>query len=388
MKRPLVFVIAVTVLSHGGFVASRITVSLDAIAGGASTFTVGLLAALYGLVPMLIAVHAGRMLDRIGIYRPLVITSATLAGGILLPALWPGLVSLHVASTIIGTSFMLQHIGLNHLVGFIGDPAKRAVNFSWLALGYAISGFLGPLLAGFAIDLTGHRWAFAIETLPAAAALGLLLWRRPPEPTPATHKSGAAGGGVIDLLRIPSLRSAFLFSGLIATGWDLYSFVIPLYGSRIGLSATTIGVIMSSFALATFVVRLAMPKLSRRFSEWQVICAALVTSGVAYLLFPLVESVAFLISLSFLLGLGIGSSQPMIMALLYTASPPGRQGEAVGVRTTLQNGSHVVIPLLFGAVGATLGIAPVFWSMAALLLGGGWLARNHVRHGPAGSGRR
>jgi predicted MFS family arabinose efflux permease len=378
MNKPLVFLIAVTVLSHAGFVGSRITVSLDAIGMQASTFTVGLLVSLYGLVPMFIAVQAGRLLDRIGIYRPLLITSATLAGGILLPAAWPGLPALHVASVVIGTSFMLQHIGLNHLVGFIGDPAKRAANFSWLALGYAISGFLGPLLAGFAIDLVGHRWAFAIEAVPATGALALLLWRRPPQPGLAARKAGEDDRSVLDLLRIPSLRSAFLFSGLIATGWDLYSFVIPLYGSRIGLSASTIGIVMSSFALATFAVRLAMPVLSRRLNEWTIICAALVVSGVAYLLFPLVESAPFLIALSFLLGLGIGASQPMIMALLYAASPPGRQGEAVGVRTTLQNASHVVIPLLFGALGATLGIGTIFLTMAAMLLGGGWHSRKHL----------
>ena len=36
-------------------------------------------------------------------------------------------------------------------------------------------------------------------------------------------------------------------------------------------------------------------------------------------------------ALSFVLGLGLGSAQPIIMSLLYEASPPGRQGEAVGI---------------------------------------------------------
>jgi len=56
--------------------------------------------------------------------------------------------------------------------------------------------------------------------------------------------------------------------------------------------------------------------------------------------------------------------------VLYTASPPGRQGEVVGVRTTLMNASHTFLPLLFGAVGATLGMGPVFWSMSLLLVSG------------------
>jgi predicted MFS family arabinose efflux permease len=166
----------------------------------------------------------------------------------------------------------------------------------------------------------------------------------------------------------------FLFSGLLATGWDMYTFVIPIYGSRIGLSPSTIGIVMSSFALATFVVRLAMPSVARRLSEWTVVCTALAIAGAAYSLFPLVTQVPFLIALSFLLGLGLGCAQPMIMAALYAASPPGRQGEVVGMRTTMINASQTFLPLAFGAVGTALGMAPILWTMAVALLLGSWLA--------------
>jgi hypothetical protein len=38
------------------------------------------------------------------------------------------------------------------------------------------------------------------------------------------------------------------------------------------------------------------------------------------------------------------------------------------------NASHTVLPLLFGAVGAALGMSPVFWSMSVALAAGGWFA--------------
>ena len=99
-------------------------------------------------------------------------------------------------------------------------------------------------------------------------------------------------------------------------------------------------------------------------------------SGGAYLLFPFSTSVTLLIALSFLLGIGLGCAQPMIMALLYAASPPGRQGEVVGVRTTLLNASHTVMPLAFGALGSALGgMGPVFWLMSVFLLSGSVFAR-------------
>ncbi len=372
--KPLPFIILLTVLSHIGFVGSRITVSLSAIQQQASPITVGVLMSLYAVVPMLIAVHAGRFIDRGGLFRPLAWSSAAVAAGILLPFILPGMPMLFAASVVIGTSFMLQHLALNHAVGWIGDPADRAVNFSWLALGYSVSGFLGPLLAGFAIDLAGDRMAFLLLALPPLAATALLLWRRPPLPPGQAAHGDPAAHSVADLLREPRLLAIFLFSALLATGWDLYTFVIPIYGTRIGLSASTIGIVMSSFALATFAVRLAMPSVARRMSAWTVICAALVISGAAYSMFPLAQQVPYLIALSFLLGLGLGCAQPMIMAVLYAASPAGRQGEAIGVRTTMMNVSHTFLPLLFGAMGAVLGMGPVFWSMSGLLLCGGWLA--------------
>ncbi len=379
----LAFVILLTVLGHVGFVGSRVTVSLYALHQQASPLTVGVLMSLYAVVPMLLAVAAGRLIDRVGALRPVAFASAALAAAILLPFAWPELPALYLAAVVIGTAFMVQHVALNHVVGALGTPAERAVNFSWFALGFSIGGFLGPLLAGFAIDGLGHRAAFLLLAALPAAGLALLLWRRGAFPRGEAARSEPGERSVLDLLREPRLRAAFVFSGLLAMGWDLYTFVIPIYGSRIGLSASTIGIVMGSFALATFSVRLGMPAIAARLREWTVLAAALAISGAAYSLFPFVAQVPLLMALSFLLGIGLGSGQPMIMSLLYAASPPGRQGEVVGVRSTTLNASHTFLPLAFGALGtAAGGMGPVFWTMAALLACGGWFA--HRRHRAAG----
>ena len=372
--KPLPYVVLLTVLSHVGFVGSRIAVSLAAISQGASPLTIGVLMALYAVIPMLLAVQAGRLVDRAGAFRPIVIAGGILAAAMLLPMASQELPVLFVSATVAGTAFMMQHIALNHVVGNLGDSSARPVNFSWFALGYSVSGFLGPLLAGFAIDLAGFGAAFLMLALPAAAGTGLLLWKRGVASVPQGPRADAAQRSVADLLRNPRLLPVFLFSGLLASGWDMYTFVIPIYGTRIGLSASTIGIVMSSFALATFVVRLFMPAVARRLSEWTVVCAALLIAGTAYSLFPLVTQVPFLIALSFLLGLGLGCAQPMIMAALYAASPPGRQGEVVGMRTTIINASQTFMPLAFGAAGTALGMAPILWTMAGALLVGSWLA--------------
>jgi MFS family permease len=105
---------------------------------------------------------------------------------------------------------------------------------------------------------------------------------------------------------------------------------------------------------------------------------AMFATGLALAVLPLVSDVRLLMLLAFLLGMGLGGAQPMIMALLYNKAPAGRGGEAVGVRTLLLNFSQAGIPLMFGALGTALGMTPVFWTMALALAAGAWYARRRA----------
>jgi predicted MFS family arabinose efflux permease len=346
---------------------------------GASSLTVGVLMSLFAALPMVMGVAAGRLVDRVGIRRPILVAAALLAFAVVLPWLAPGLVSLHFAAAIAGVGFMLFHICAQHSVGIMGSAADRKANFGWLALGFSISGFFGPTLTGFAIDGLGFRNTFALlSALALASLLGLAAFR-------GRLAHGAHGGAsgdarsAWDLARSPQLRHVFLVTGLLASAWDLFMFVMPIYGTSIGLSASTIGLIIGSFALATFLVRIALPWISRHVDEWPMITATMCIACVAYALFPVVKTVPLLASIAFLLGLGLGATQPSVMSLIYASAPEGRGGEAVGVRMVVLNASHTFLPLAFGGVGVALGMTPIFWSMAAALAGGGWLADRRRR---------
>ena len=374
----IAFFIALNVLGHLCFVGSRMTTTLFALRLGASELTVGVLLALFAVLPMFLSVTAGRIIDRLGPRRPVMIGMATLAFAAALPYFFPSVTVLYISSPLLGTSFMFLHIAMNSVFGAYATPEERAVVFSWLSLGFSISNSIGPLVAGYAIEGFGHAGAMlALASFPVIALVLLARRRRPlprPERVPRERQAG-----LLDLLRLPTLRHTLIASGLLNMGWDIYSFLMPLYGSQIGLSPGTIGVVMSTFALATFAVRAALTVLVRRIHHWTLISSAMALAAFAYVLFPFVHSVALLMALSFLLGLGLGASQPVIMALLYEASPRGRQGEAVGIRTTMMNGSQTFIPLASGAISAALGMAPVFALIALLLMGGAWFARQRIK---------
>ena len=105
---------------------------------------------------------------------------------------------------------------------------------------------------GQAIDLVGHRMTFLLLGCSAAIGIALMLLRpirMPPHPaSTAGHDHKRVG----DLFRIRSLRRAFVASAVLSMAWDLFTFVTPIHGTRLGLSASMIGLILGCFGAAIF----------------------------------------------------------------------------------------------------------------------------------------
>jgi MFS family permease len=376
-------IILIAVLAHLSLSAARLTGSLYALAQGASTFTVGVVIALFALVPMLLAVRTGRWLDAVGSRKPLTLGTAMILGGVTLPALFPYQVAdigpLLVASALIGTGSLFVQMTAQHLVGHRSAPGNRAADFSWLALGFSVSGLLGPVASGLLIDAVGHRLTY-VAMVGVALVQAVVLWVNRRHLT-VHHASvaPAAPAPMFDLFRHRGVRDVLIATGLITMAWDLQSFLVPIHGTLAGLSASQVGFALGCFSLATFVIRLAMPWLSRSFNEWKVLTFTLVASTLAFALMPLSTAFVPLLAVMFLLGLGLGAAQPNVMALLHERAPPGRVGEALGLRVAIINSSSVVLPLVFGAAGAVAGAAAAFWGMAVMLAAGSVAAHKRGR---------
>jgi MFS family permease len=366
---PLALVLAVTVLTHLAFAGARVAVALLALHLGASPAVVGILAALFPALPMFFSIAAGRAIDRIGVAKPMLAGALAVAGGCAAAFVWPTLEALYAVSVVVGSGAMLSHIASHNAVGAIGTPPDRPRNFTLISLAFSTATFVGPVLAGVSIDWLGHAPAFLVVGAFAAASAVTIVLGRAHFPPPA--RTGArAGRRTTDLLRIRPLRHVLAIGALVAMTWEIFVFAVPIYGTGLGLSASTIGTILGAFALATFVARVVLPTLVRRLREWTLIGVALAVAVAVFTTFPLVERVPLLMILAFGHGLGIGMTQPLFLSLLYAAAPEGRSGEAVGMRTGIMSVCQTAMPLLFGALGAVLGIAPVFWAMAVALAGG------------------
>jgi MFS family permease len=371
LLKPIHSLTLLTTAMQGGHMGSRVVASLFALSLGAGPMEIGLLIASYSIFQLAFALTVGRLSDRFGSRLPMLGGAVVFAFGLLLPAVWPSLQTLYLSAPLIGIGFVFFNVANQNLAGTLGTPQERTRHFATLGLGYSTGHMIGPIIAGFAIDHAGHRIAYLVfVVLTLWPIIALSLDRR----LGAEGSSGKSGqGSAMELLRNLPLRRMIIVSGLVTTGWDLYVFYVPIYGHSIGLSASTIGTILGAFAAATFIVRVLLPVLTRRFSVEYVLAAAMALAALLFLPFTFITFVPALLALSFCIGLTLGVSQPLTLNLTYNRSPKGRSGEVTGLRLTINNITHIGVPLAAGSVGALLGITPVFWVSAAILGASGYL---------------
>jgi MFS family permease len=381
--KTLVFLIILCHIAYGG---TRVAMSLAGLELKASPLAIGIILSFYNLLPMFLSIGAGRLIDRVGIAKPVQYGVACLMVGTALPFLAWDLGVLYLAAVLIGMGFMMMHLCTQKAAGEIGGEAARATNFSWLALGFSCSGFLGPLIAGFAIDHLGYREAFGVLCVcPLVAYLGFRNFAFPTvapssasslRDTPEVDSLKVEPKRVLDLVSSPELKRLYCAVVVLSASWDVLQFLIPIYGRTLGFSASRIGMVLAAFAAGSFVIRLALPWLVKTLSEWPLILGSICTAVLVYALFPLFPEFVPMMVLSVLLGIGLGCAQPMVLSVIHRSAPEGRIGEAVGLRLTIIGASQAILPITFGAVGAALGMAPLFWGMSIFALAGaGYVAR-------------
>jgi MFS family permease len=361
---------------HACMTGMRMATPLLALREGYSAAAVGFLLALFALTQVFLSLPAGRYADRHGLKRPLALSVGAAVLGAGAAAAFPLYPVLCAAALLTGGASGAAIIALQRHVGRSAhDKTQLRKVFSWLAIGPAVSNFLGPFAAGLLIDYaggqaastTGFRAAFVLLALLPLAAwlLSRTVQETPQDAAPAAAKQATAW----DLFQNRGFRRLLLMNWALSSCWDVHTFVVPILGHERGLSASVIGSILGAFAIAAAAIRLLVPLLSERISEWQVVFSAMVLASLLFMLYPLMPGAWSMGACSVLLGLVLGSVQPMVMSMIHQITPPHRHGEALGLRMMAINGSSVVMPMLFGTLGTVVGVSALFWAVGAVVGG-------------------
>lgn len=348
---------------------TRPLISLYGTNLGASTFEIGILTATYAFFPLLFAVHAGKITDKIGDRFPILFGMIVASIGLIFPYLFPSLWSIYLSQIIVGMAHIFIIISLQNVLGNAATKENRDHYFGLFSMVVAIAQFCGPVIGGYLAEYTSYRTAFFVSGIVGVIAIIAAVWVPVIIRTKVTTIE-SSNTSTFSLLRIPILRKALVGSALVLYSRDIFIAYFPLYALQIGVSDSQIGWIIALQALAMVPIRFFLGQLSILIGRARLLLTSILVAGICYGFIPFTTNVYLLAGFAILMGAGLGCGQPLSMTTIYNASPSGKTGEVLGLRLATNRISQLTAPILFGVIGSGLGLLSVFLMSGAFLVGG------------------
>ncbi|MEV0621924.1 MFS transporter [Nonomuraea sp. NPDC050404] len=368
MRRSAQVVIAATVfVDLLGFTVILPGLPFFAARLGAGGAAFGLVMSAYSIAQFVCAPLLGRLSDRYGRRRLVLLT---LAGSALSLALTGAAESLgwllacRVLAGACGGSISVAHAYLADAV----PPERRTGAMAQLGAAIGLAFVIGPALGALLAPWGFAASAYAAAGLAAVNLVAAWLWL----PEPARSRPSAAVAGVVGRLPVlvPLAAAGFLamaaFVGMETT--------LALLGeARHGWDTATIGVVLTLAGLSMAAVQAGLVAwLSRRWGEVRVAAAGAVLMAACLPVIPLTPG-WWPVAAVCLLSAGHGLLTPTVASLFAAAGPADRRGARLGVGQSAAAGGRIfgpaaagllfdlgaVLPYLAGAVMAGLAVVAV-----------------------------
>ncbi len=355
---------------------------------GASATLVGLVFGARHILPLLLSIHGGALMDRLGTRRVMLIFAVVNAA---VPLLFPALPYIWAAiflQTLAGLATSMGWMGAQTLIGQIMKGS--AVHAGRLSLALRLGHLLGPPMIGFTWD-TGGAWA-AFIAMSIWGSFGFLSALALPGNTNETSQHSKITVSML-MPRLSDYLAAFrmlaisavLFVAVItmmrnAGNVVQTGFYVVYLDEVFGLSGTLIGFLTSAAAIVGGIGSLSVGHLLRFCSAHWLLMATVTGSVIFICITPLLGTFVFLLIASALRGASLGISQPLMISILAKASGSKVQGTSVGLRNTANRLTGFLIPLLMGVLIDFVGLANGFYAIGIIVVGlliltGLWLSR-------------
>lgn len=356
----------------------RPTASYRAIELHTSSAWLGVLAASFALVPLVVALPAGDAADRYGEHRVLIAGAAIVCGSaVLFVVLADSFAGIVVAMIVLGAGHLLCTVAQHAMVANLIPNARLDGAYGYYTFIGALGQAAGPgllTLFGPTGALPDAGAAFLAGLGLAAALVAVTLFAR------ATSVPGrvvkAREHRVASLLRTPGLRKALLVSAVVLSSMDITLVYLPALGAEHGLTVGVVGGLLTVRALASMASRLFLGRLSALLGRRVFLVAAIAASALATAVVPFPVPVGVLFAAMVVMGFGLGVCQPLTLSWLAEIAPPGLRGRVMSLRLVVNRFGQVLIPAGVGSVATGLGAAGVLWLTAGALLSAAVTARS------------
>lgn len=366
-----------TLLSHAVLSGVRTLISYRVLALGGHALEVGLVTALFALLPLTVALRIGRAVDRgLGVATLRLGLLLTVAA-VVLAAISPSLAVLAAASAVLGLGQMLHTVACQSLIPLWSPPTQLDRRFGQLTLGVSIGQMLGFPIAGVVATLAGTDAAGQVSTTSALLVMGALALLAVPfgftfrnrDTAPRSKSEHAASQqSARQILRVRGMKPAIYSSLTVLCGMDLVMAYLPVLGQEYGLTVGVVTALLTARTVTSVISRLALPTLLMRVPRRYLIVSATGVSALAMLTLPLTGNVAVLMVAMGVAGFFWGIGQPLTMAWVTSVADPNNRSAALAVRLAGNRIGQVVIPVGAGLLAGVTGVGGVFFATGLLLL--------------------
>jgi predicted MFS family arabinose efflux permease len=363
MNRRLLFAIVSTAFVEQAVITIvRVATTYRAVELDLSVVWLGVITAVYAVLPIVIGVPIGRFID-----RGYDAATTWMGGGLLIVGcagfvLLPNLAGILVATAILGTAHLLfvvsQQIQCTRC-GTGPGAMERAIG-NYMVANAAGQG-VGPYivaLAGGSASVPPTQLLFAISLGGAVLTMACALLTQ----STGAHKLPVDRAKVPlrDLLFAPGLTTIIVVSVITVVAQDLIVVYLPLLGSDRGLTVDAVGTLLAVRAAASMLSRLIYARLHVAFGRIPLTLTSTFVSAVAYSLLAFRLPLPLLYVAIAVAGFALSISITASIAGVLAIASGGAIGTANSLRTMASRIGQSIIPILASLVAAATGTGSIF----------------------------
>ncbi len=343
---------------------------------GAPTVVVGLVMTTYAGFQLVAGPLWGNISDRVGRKKVLIVSQVGATIGWTMLAFAPNIAIVFLARAIEGFSGGNISVTQAYVADLV-PPEKRGRAFAYIGATFSAGLIFGPVIGGTLFQAYGYTAPFlaaaALQVITLIVTIVALPESRSKEQQAEPTASFADIGRSLADKRVAPVMWQKLVYSMGLYGW--FSVFTLVLAARLGFTAASSSYFFACFGVVSVVMQLAVVgRVTERLGDRRASNLGLTLSTVAFCIAPFIHDWPTGIAMLVVFSAGLSLNNATLPSLIANASPESQRGTILGVGSSLESLSGVVMPPLStgvlqeSGVPATAAISAVF-TLAALVMG-------------------
>ena len=351
----------------------RPMITYRAIELDANAAQVGLIAAVYALFPVVLALQFGSLVGKLGEAKFVIYGTVAMMLTSLALIFSDALITLAIATGAAGIAHLACMVGGQSMVALRAPRESYDRYFGFYTFSASVGHMLGPIIASIVAGSNGTlpkstSNAFLLGVvLTIIALVPVIRWRNEKPTVEGKQNTEGTFKAAVNLVKRPGIMAAIYISLAISSVADVLVVFLPLFGTENNFSPYAIGAILAIRAGTTMLSRLFLGRLSNRFSTFQLLWWSTIISTLCCVAMAFAHTPITLGAIVFVAGFSLGVGQPLTMSLVSQKTESSERAMAVSARLMGNRFGQFLVPAVAGSLAAASGAGAVFIGLAVLL---------------------